>query len=300
MNLGQMPHHADLNICSRTDWIKLLGEALDQEHVNAVKALMLSSYADSVFAMEHAIVQDNIELVRWLYEECAAPIDEGMLILAARSGHTTLFEYLESETSGSCIQGIRWPDDIKYIDSNIGADQYRFEEADDYCICKNRCDDQCINRASEVICTSINCRVGETCGNRFETNQNLIELFEAGGVKQLGVRARDDIPNETLIVEYVGEVITNQEVKRRDYPAYTMDLEGDLYIDAVHTGNLSRFINHHCEDTNCEPRRFWYGSTYRIGIIAKRDIQEGEEILMKYANELPFTCVCGSQRCVSK
>lgn len=285
------------SIASRSEWSERMTDALSTEHMSIAKALMLNAYADAGVAMEQAIVQGDLDFVKWLYEECAAPIDDGMVALAGLNGHTALFKYLDSET---CPQLTKWPDGVKRIESNIGADLYQFEEADDACLCYYQCEYQCLNRASQVVCTDTNCTVGSTCGNRFETNQHLIELFDAGTSKQLGVRAKELIPSETLLVEYVGEVITNEEVKRRDYTAYTMDLEGDLYIDAAYAGNLSRFINHDCASVNCESRRFWCGTTYRIGIVALQDIQAGEEILIRYSKELSFKCMCGAQTCVSK
>lgn len=287
----------DSSTASTADWVKLMDDALSKGRLHAVKALIHSNPTISVAAMERAVVQGNLDCVKLLYEDCAAPIDDEMIILAALNGNTAVFEYLDSKISSHLAH---WPDGVERIESNIGAELYKFEEADDVCVCLDRCEHHCLNRASQVICTSINCAVGGACGNHFESSQHMIELFDAGGVKKLGVRAKHHISSETLLIEYVGEIITNEEVKRRNYPAYTMDLEGDLYIDAVRAGNLSRFINHHCDVINCEPRRFWCGTTYRIGIVAIRNIEAGEEILFKYSNDLPFTCVCGAQSCVSK
>jgi SET domain-containing protein len=56
----------------------------------------------------------------------------------------------------------------------------------------------------------------------------------------------------SFILEYVGELIGQQEANKRAETAYLFDLNFDkrenfYTIDAFKYGNLSRFINHSCE-----------------------------------------------------
>jgi histone-lysine N-methyltransferase SUV39H len=63
------------------------------------------------------------------------------------------------------------------------------------------------------------------------------------------------IRKNTFVIEYVGEVITNEEAERRGIQydsegrTYLFDLDFNdtdcLYaVDAAHEGNVSHFINH--------------------------------------------------------
>ena len=74
----------------------------------------------------------------------------------------------------------------------------------------------------------------------------------------------DDVKVDDLIIEYVGEVIpenemlTRLETHEKLHPNnpnfYIMELMNGWYIDARERGNMSRFINHSC-DPNCQLQR---------------------------------------------
>ena len=71
----------------------------------------------------------------------------------------------------------------------------------------------------------------------------------------------DDVKVGDLILEYVGEVLTEKEIayrleehereKPNDPNFYIMELQNGWFIDARDKGSLSRFINHSCEP-NCQ------------------------------------------------
>ncbi|KAL5015146.1 hypothetical protein ScPMuIL_009416 [Solemya velum] len=97
-------------------------------------------------------------------------------------------------------------------------------------------------------------------------------------------------------MEYVGEVITNEEAERRgmEYDAtgrtYLFDLDyndGDcpFTVDACNYGNVSHFVNHSC-DPNLEVYGVWINTLDprlpRIALFSKRDIQKGEELTFDY------------------
>ena len=78
--------------------------------------------------------------------------------------------------------------------------------------------------------------------------------------KGWGVFATEAILEGTFILEYVGEIITNEEAERRgalydstgcshlfdlDYAAEAGD--ACYSIDATSMGNCSRFVNHSCD-----------------------------------------------------
>ena len=115
----------------------------------------------------------------------------------------------------------------------------------------------------------------------------------------MGGYARTRIPNETEVIEYLGERISKKESLRRcelDNPFIfgideTHDLDGDV------DWNPARFLNHSCEP-NCEA----IDDEGRIWIVALRDIEPGEELTFNYGYALEeyqdHSCRCGASRCV--
>lgn len=137
----------------------------------------------------------------------------------------------------------------------------------------------CINFILSCECNAT-CQAGVQCQNqRFEKKiYPKVELkrFESRG---WGLITLEDIPVNTFIIEYVGEVIDSEEFDRRFVRAiqdkaenfYFLTLRHKLYIDAGRRGNNARFINHSC-DPNCVPQKWTvYGQT-RIGLFSKVDI----------------------------
>ena len=124
-----------------------------------------------------------------------------------------------------------------------------------------------------------------------------------------GVFALTPISKGTRIVEYKGELITDDEADRRyahlhEHSPHTMlfSLENKLVIDATRRGNSGRWINHSCAP-NCQVEE----EGTRIFIDARRDIRPGEELTYDYNLQLgePHTraakrahaCFCGTRRC---
>lgn len=66
-----------------------------------------------------------------------------------------------------------------------------------------------------------------------------------------------------FICEYLGEVVSEEEFRRRmteDYSTsnhhYCLNLDSGTVIDGYRMGNISRFVNHSCQP-NCEMQK-WY------------------------------------------
>ena len=70
-----------------------------------------------------------------------------------------------------------------------------------------------------------------------------------------------------FIIEYVGEVLNQQEFRRRarkfdkNKHYYFMALSGDEIVDATKRGNASRFTNHSC-DPVAETQKVRRGVSY--------------------------------------
>ena len=98
-----------------------------------------------------------------------------------------------------------------------------------------------------------------------------------------------------VVAEYWGELVTEEEADRRG-GKYLYELEDKISIDGKSRKNIARYINHSCSP-NCEPQENVKES--RLFIVAKRDIQPGEEFSYSYGKEYwedqikPLGCRCG-------
>ncbi|KAF2397351.1 SET domain-containing protein [Trichodelitschia bisporula] len=198
------------------------------------------------------------------------------------------------------------------------------------CRCADACGDDCINRHMQYECDETNCRLDpEDCTNRqftslgnrangrlwhripdvtrpnlYEEGVEVVETKDRGH----GVRAMRSFRPNQIIVEYVGEVITQDEADRRMEEVYSdqndfylMTFHDNLIIDAT-KGSIARFVNHSC-DPNCRVEKWIVGGTPRMALFAgSRGIEVGEELTYDY-NFTPYsddnvqTCRCGAANC---
>jgi hypothetical protein len=102
----------------------------------------------------------------------------------------------------------------------------------------------------------------------------------------------------TRVIEYAGERITKEESLRlcemQNWFIFALDDGFDL--DGSVPWNPARFLNHSCEpncDAVCEEGGIW--------IVARRDIEPGEEITFNYGYDLAdyeeHVCQCGAADC---
>ncbi|OCF43734.1 histone-lysine N-methyltransferase, H3 lysine-36 specific [Kwoniella heveanensis CBS 569] len=127
--------------------------------------------------------------------------------------------------------------------------------------------------------------------------------------KGFGLRAGSYIPANTLIYEYIGEVVAERTFRKRmqQYADegikhfYFMMLQKEEYIDATKKGGIGRFANHSC-NPNSEVQKWVVGRRLRMGIFTKRDVVKGEEITFNYNVDRyghdAQTCYCGEPNCV--
>ncbi|HEY4246893.1 MAG TPA: SET domain-containing protein-lysine N-methyltransferase [Lacunisphaera sp.] len=129
------------------------------------------------------------------------------------------------------------------------------------------------------------------------------------GVHGYGLFARDFIPKDARIIEYVGERITKAEAERReerrlarlaageDGCVYVFELNQRHDIDGSVPWNPARRINHSC-GPNCETQNI----RGHIWVIALRDIGPGEELCYDYGFDYSewqdHRCRCGAKECV--
>ncbi|GLD93071.1 hypothetical protein PINS_up001663 [Pythium insidiosum] len=198
------------------------------------------------------------------------------------------------------------------------------------CVCKDKCGDDCINRLSFIECfgspptapgssdsskgeriKEFNCPLGENCGNR-ALHQRIYPRFERfhTAEKGWGLKVLEPVKAGQLVIEYVGEVINEEEKNRRlseharlnpeDKNMYIMELSNGVYIDARHKGSVSRFINHSC-DPNCRLLKWNVRGVNRIAITAVKDIAAGEELSYDYqfhtSQAMEWRCFCKAKGC---
>ena len=175
---------------------------------------------------------------------------------------------------------------------------------DKHSIC---CGEECLNRALMVECSN-RCRTGNRCTNKnFQKRKYApAKIFWAEG-KGHGLKATAFIPRGKFIIEYLGEVVSAKEFKKRSHEYarsgkqhhYFMELSRQATIDAYQKGAISRFINHSCEP-NSETQKWTVNGLLRIGFFAIRDIEPEEEITFDY-QFIHFgqgqKCLCGAPSC---
>jgi SET domain-containing protein len=113
-----------------------------------------------------------------------------------------------------------------------------------------------------------------------------------------GVFTRTALAQGARVIEYVGEKITKEESARRcerqNWCIFALDGEFDL--DGDFDWNPARRVNHSCAP-NCDAE--WVAG--RIWIVARRDIEAGEEITFNYGYDLEaceeHPCHCGAAEC---
>uniref|UniRef100_A0A8C3WE25 [histone H3]-lysine(9) N-methyltransferase n=1 Tax=Catagonus wagneri TaxID=51154 RepID=A0A8C3WE25_9CETA len=155
------------------------------------------------------------------------------------------------------------------------------------------------------------CSCWRSCRNRVVQNglRTRLQLYRTQNMGW-GVRSLQDIPLGTFVCEYVGELISDSEADVREEDSYLFDLDnkdGELYcIDARFYGNVSRFINHHCEPNLVPVRVFMSHQDLRfprIAFFSTRLIQAGEQLGFDYGERFwdikgkLFSCRCGSAKC---
>ncbi|MEX0930575.1 MAG: SET domain-containing protein-lysine N-methyltransferase [Candidatus Paceibacterota bacterium] len=108
----------------------------------------------------------------------------------------------------------------------------------------------------------------------------------------LGLFADQVIEKGQFVIEYTGELISNDEADRRANK-YLFEINTKWTIDGSARSNTARYINHSCRP-NCETDVI----KHRIKIYARRTIQPGEELTYDYGKPYvdeyikPHGCRC--------
>ncbi|XP_048476417.1 histone-lysine N-methyltransferase ASH1L isoform X2 [Rhincodon typus] len=172
------------------------------------------------------------------------------------------------------------------------------------------CMEDCLNRMIFAECAPNTCPCDERCCNqRIQRHEwvQCLERFRAEG-KGWGIRTKEALKAGQFIIEYLGEVVSEQEFRNRMIEQYQnhndhycLNLDSGMVIDSYRMGNEARFINHSCSP-NCEMQKWSVNGVYRIGLFALKDVMAGTELTYDYNFhafnlEKQQICKCGAEKC---
>ncbi|KAH8641331.1 SET-like protein [Alternaria alternata] len=134
-------------------------------------------------------------------------------------------------------------------------------------------------------------------------------LLRRAGARGYGIFAREAIQNSTIVGEYTGRIKPVKPNEEDGEDAYCVPIsigrrkmkqksQPTAILSALHTGSISRFINHSC-NSNALLQEFRCGLERRvIYVVTTRDININEELTIDYGPELLIdNCLCGSIGC---
>lgn len=233
--------------------------------------------------------------------------------------------YREQKAKKS-LQELRWsekgnlkPPPYIRIDTNRPVGNVRLSKVDlaavNRCDCEpnsdNPCgsDEKCLNRMLMFECMREVCGAGDRCGNqRFQKKKYPhLSSFRTED-RGWGLKTLQDLKKGEFVIEYVGELIDDEEFRRRiiemhdvkEDNYYFLTIDKDIMIDAGPKGNLARFMNHSCQP-NCETQKWTVGGDTRVGLFAIEDIPAGSELTFNYNLQCVGTekkrCCCGAPNC---
>ncbi|KAF1918820.1 hypothetical protein BDU57DRAFT_567380 [Ampelomyces quisqualis] len=127
-----------------------------------------------------------------------------------------------------------------------------------------------------------------------------------------GVKARNEIPKNTILGEYTGDLVPERPRVSHEITQYHFDIyigknpdghkdQADCWLDATKKGSILRFVNHSC-DPNAEAKLGRCTIHNRVVfMVTNRDVEENEQITIDYGAKWFATedepCLCESSNC---
>lgn len=164
------------------------------------------------------------------------------------------------------------------------------------CLCRGKCDTRscpCYAAVRECLVGVCGCKPNisdeGTCTNmKIQSKMRKKIDVKRSKVAGFGAFAGEDINKGDFVIEYTGELITQQEADERgkiydeSKTSYLFDLSNDYAVDGMFIGNESRFINHSTVGPNCFVKIMTVLGDKRIALFASRNIKQGEELFFNY------------------
>lgn len=158
------------------------------------------------------------------------------------------------------------------------------------CKCKN-CFLNCSCRKLSRECTD-ECRCSNCPNSELGMNKEKSTYVAPSIVEGYGLFTTNDLLKNEFVIEYVGEIITNDEAERRGLfyekrkLSYLFDLSNSSdctkeTIDATKIANKARFINH-SKNANVIAKTVQVAGLKRIGFYTRRKIKSHEELFFDY------------------
>ncbi|KAG0300389.1 Histone-Lysine N-Methyltransferase ash1l [Dissophora globulifera] len=246
------------------------------------------------------------------------PINYGAVLMSKQKDFCLPFDIMQAWQAG-LLRKTMQPEPFTKIRSNIFLERKRRTETSPMvCHCtppppgagRVGCGEDCYNRVMFYECISAHCPCGDQCSNqRFQKKHNedhlqVIWTQERG----FGIQTKKPIKKGSLVIEYRGEVISQNECHRRmetiyknNKNFYFLEYEKGEVVDACQKGTNARFVNHSCSP-NSQIEKWFLNGEMSIGIFASQDIPAGAEISYDY-NFSSFSgaqkqkCRCGAPNC---
>mmetsp|Transcript_25960 Transcript_25960/g.39290 ORF Transcript_25960/g.39290 Transcript_25960/m.39290 type:complete len:1246 (+) Transcript_25960:56-3793(+) len=130
-----------------------------------------------------------------------------------------------------------------------------------------------------------------------------------------GLFCKIDLPKDSMIIEYMGEVVRQSIADRREATyetvgigsCYMFRLDTRRIVDATKIGCMARFMNHSCK-SNAYAKVISVDTDLgvqekKICVFANRDIAAGEEITYDYkfpVEDGSLRCTCGAPNCIGR
>ncbi|KAE9027943.1 hypothetical protein PR002_g10535 [Phytophthora rubi] len=112
-----------------------------------------------------------------------------------------------------------------------------------------------------------------------------------------GLFVDEFVAKDEFIIEYIGEMVSQEEADRRGAVydkvdrSYLFNLDTKTVIDSTRKGNKTRFINHSKKNPNCACKIMNVSSDFRIGLYATHDIAPHSELYFDYGTaSVLYTC----------
>eukprot|EP00961_Rhodomonas_salina_P132902 1789001-Rhodomonas_salina.2 len=131
------------------------------------------------------------------------------------------------------------------------------------------------------------------------------ERIECGG-RGGGLVFTEDVPENTIVLEYLGEVISTGTARRRlelyrGKHTYALEITAGWVVDSRDYGSEARYINS-SHEPNVVFETWWVRDTPHVVVRTLRAIKAHEEILVNYNFGMGDreVCLCGAPSCTGQ